>query len=53
MLKVNVMSGDITQTTEAVGAIVTLVNSSGMWFGGVDRAIQKRRGDFFTPSYQK
>ena len=39
----NLMKGDITRTA-TVDAIVTLINSGGMWFGGVDGAIQRVAG---------
>ena len=42
-MKVQVLSGDIT--TVPVDAIVTLINSGGMWFGGVDRAINSVAND--------
>ena len=47
MLKINIISGDITQTTEVVDAIATLVNSGGMWFGGVDGAIKRKYGNWY------
>ena len=47
MLKINVTSGDITRTVEIVDAIATLVNSGGIWFSGVDRAIQRRCGNYY------
>jgi O-acetyl-ADP-ribose deacetylase (regulator of RNase III) len=37
------MKGDITRTA-SVDAIVTLINSEGAWFGGVDGAIQRVAG---------
>lgn len=36
--------GDITQVKS--DAIITLINSAGMWFGGVDSAIQRITGAF-------
>ena len=45
MLQVNVISGDVT--SQEVDAIITLVNSIGIWFGGVDRAIQNRCGRYY------
>lgn len=36
------MSGDVTQVE--CDAIITLINSGGMWFGGVDRAIMAVAG---------
>lgn len=38
-LKVEVVDGDITQ--EPADALITAVNSGGMWFGGVDGAIMR------------
>lgn len=46
-MRVNIISGDVTQTAEVVDAIATLVNSEGMWFGGIDRAIQGRCGSHY------
>ncbi len=40
-----VVSGDITK--QPVGAIITAINSSGMWFGGIDNAIQRASGSIF------
>jgi len=45
MKKVHVVSGDLTQTPS--DAIVTAVNSGGMWFGGIDGAIQRVAGNLF------
>lgn len=42
---VSVMSGDITQV-EAEG-LMTAINSGGMWFGGIDGAIQHTAMDMF------
>ena len=42
-MQVNVIPGDITQTTENVDAIVSLRRSNGMW-GGVGQAIYCRYG---------
>ena len=44
-MKVQVTSGDITAVP--VDAIVTLINSGGLWFGGVDRAISSVAGDLY------
>jgi len=41
-----VTRGDITKTV-AVDAIATLINSGGMWFGGVDGAIQRIAGSWY------
>ncbi len=43
--KVTVMNGDLTQI--ASGAIITAVNSGGMWYGGIDGAIQRVAGNLF------
>lgn len=40
------MKGDITRTA-TVEAIVTLINSEGAWFGGVDDAIQRVAGGMY------
>lgn len=41
-----VTKGDITRTV-TVDAIVTLINSRGIWAGGVDRAIQRVAGGYY------
>lgn len=41
----DVVSGDIT--TRRADAIITAINSGGMWFGGVDNAIQRVSGSLF------
>jgi len=43
MAEIKVVEGDITQI-DADG-IITAINSSGMWFGGIDGAIQSVAGD--------
>jgi O-acetyl-ADP-ribose deacetylase (regulator of RNase III) len=45
MLRVNVVTGDVTQ--EPSDALITAVNSGGMWFGGIDGAIMRAAGDMF------
>lgn len=45
MVEVKVGMGDITQVD--CNAIVTLVNSEGAWYGGVDRAIYHAAGDYY------
>ena len=40
-----VVQGDITQIP--TDAIMTAINSAGLWFGGVDRAIQRVAGDHY------
>jgi len=44
-IKVDVVSGDITQ--EPADALITAINSDGMWFGGVDWAIKNVAGNMF------
>lgn len=41
-----VLQGDITRAVE-VDAIITLINSAGVWFGGVDVAIMRVAGDHY------
>ncbi len=43
MARIQIIEGDIT-TRVSVDAIVTLVNSGGFWFGGVDGAIVRVAG---------
>lgn len=45
MLEVETSMGDITQVR--VDALVTLVNSGGLWFGGIDGAIQRSAGKLY------
>lgn len=45
-VQVRVVSGDLTRTVP-VDAIVTMINSSGMWFGGVDQAIKRVAGNMY------
>jgi O-acetyl-ADP-ribose deacetylase (regulator of RNase III) len=47
---VNVVDGDITQIQ--ADALITAINSSGMWFGGVDGAIQRSSGFMFHSQAQ-
>lgn len=50
LTKVNVVDGDITQIkTEA---LITTINSGGMWFGGLDGAIQRSSGSMFHAQAQ-
>lgn len=42
---VGVVSGDITKFK--VDALITAINSGGMWFGGIDSVIQRTSGDYF------
>ena len=46
MTRVIVKSGDVTKDVQA-DALVTLINSEGMWFGGVDGAIMRVAGGLF------
>jgi O-acetyl-ADP-ribose deacetylase (regulator of RNase III) len=43
--KVNVVDGDITQIK--ADALITAINSGGMWWGGIDGAIQRVSGNMF------
>ena len=45
MTKVTVVDGDITQIKS--DGLVTAINSGGLWFGGVDSAIQRVSGKMF------
>ena len=45
MLDVTVSSGDIT--TVSCDGLITAINSGGMWFGGIDGAIQRSAGNMF------
>lgn len=47
MFKMSVLQGDITRVAN-VDAIVTLVNSGRMWFGGVDGAIQRLSSQYHS-----
>ncbi len=47
---VNVVDGDITQVR--ADALITAINSSGMWFGGLDSAIQRSSGPMFHAQAQ-
>ena len=46
MAQYRVLTGDLTQTVP-VDAIVTLINSGEMWFGGVDGAIRRVAGNVY------
>lgn len=52
MANMFVTKGDITRTIE-VDAIVTLINSGGAWFGGVDGAISRVAGSQYHKQAQK
>ena len=45
MTKITVIDGDITQVK--ADAILTTINSNGMWIGAIDRAILKVAGTMF------
>jgi O-acetyl-ADP-ribose deacetylase (regulator of RNase III) len=45
MTKVTVVDGDITQIK--ADALITAINSSGLWWGGIDSAIQRVSGTMF------
>lgn len=44
MFTVRVIPGDITNSDTVFDAIITCINSEGLWFGGVDRAIIRVAG---------
>ena len=43
--KITLLKGDIAQVPAQ--AMITAINSGGMWFGGIDGVIQKHAGDQF------
>jgi O-acetyl-ADP-ribose deacetylase (regulator of RNase III) len=45
MTNVKVQQGDITKVS--ADALITAINSGGMWFGGIDGAIQRCSGQMF------
>lgn len=45
MTKISVIEGDITQMS--ADALITVVNASGLWFGGIDKAIRRVAGNMF------
>ena len=45
MLKIKVESGDIT--SKKGDCLITAINSGGMWFGGIDGAIRRSKGNIF------
>lgn len=50
MTNVSVFSDDITQVK--ADALITAINSSGLWFGGLDGAIQRSSGTQFHAQAQ-
>lgn len=50
LTNVNVVNDDITQVK--ADALITAINSSGMWFGGLDSAIQRSSGTQFHAQAQ-
>ncbi len=44
-MKKQIISGDISSIES--DALITAVNSSGMWFGGIDGVIRRAAGNFF------
>ncbi|MBU6501073.1 MAG: macro domain-containing protein [Patescibacteria group bacterium] len=45
MTKIEVVSGDIARVES--DALITAINSGGMWFGGIDGVIQRAAGELF------
>lgn len=50
-MDLNVLEGDIAQVSS--DAIITAVNSEGMWAGGIDGVIMRVAGGFFHAQAQK
>lgn len=44
-MKIQIRSGDIAEV--GVTALITAINSGGLWFGGIDDAIRRVAGAFF------
>lgn len=44
-MKIDVVSGDIARVS--VDALITAINSGGMWFGGIDGVIMRQAGELF------
>lgn len=44
-MKVNCIQGDISQTPS--DALITAINSSGAWFGGIDMVLTRMAGNLF------
>lgn len=51
MSKVSVVSGDISRTK--ADALITAINSDGLWFGGIDSVINRTAGNLFHSQAQK
>jgi O-acetyl-ADP-ribose deacetylase (regulator of RNase III) len=51
MSKVSVVSGDITRVK--TDALITAINSGGMWFGGIDGVISRAAGNLFHSQAMK
>ncbi len=51
MSKVSVVSGDISRTK--ADALITAINSGGMWWGRIDGVINRAAGDLFHSQAQK
>ena len=49
--KLQVVEGDITRIK--ADAIVTAINSHGLWFGGIDGAIQRAAGNLYHCQAQR
>ncbi len=49
--KIQVVEGDITQIP--ADALMTAINSERMWYGGIDRAIQRVAGDMYHSQANK
>jgi len=45
MFNVTVSNGDVTQTS--CDALITAINSGGLWWGGIDSAIMRCAGDMY------
>ena len=48
---ISVVGGDITQIP--ADALMTAINSGGLWFGGIDRAIQKVAGNMYHSQVER
>jgi len=50
-MKISVCSGDITRVK--ADALITAINSGGMWFGGIDGVVQRAAGNLFHAQAQR